>query len=388
MKEILTEIHKIISTLESNIKELKDAELSDKIPLNIRQVAINSRATFIKRIHTLIGLRIPSHQEIKEIKRFYQSGSQAVKDTFKRAIPYYRYAKVLFKKQTEFIPKNLKILETLFNDLKNLLDVYEPQFSRNDAILNSISELQSKAKTLDEYKENIRNAVGRIELLKKNLLDVEAKMKRLTEDPEWKNLNTIIALNEKLKIELQNIKSEMLQNISPLQKSFKKFSKHVNGEKESFEERKMLEFYINSPIFAIDNDTELTALKTILKRVSNAIQTDKLELKDEKKKRTLAQINMIMETGRLTDLVRRYGEIKNCIKENDERISKIEIQKQKDSYAKENIELNRQIKDLENNIQELDSNRKTLISQIREIKANLEEELEQVVGSKISITGL
>ena len=378
----------VIQTIEDNIEELEKAGLDAELPTNVRKIALNSRASFIKRLHVLAGLKIPNSTESKEIKNFYENTIHVVNETFKRAMPHYRYAKLLFKKQVEFIPRNLKTLENLFKDLKKLLDTYEPAFSKTETVLSSIDTLKEKIRILTENEENIRDIDQKIKLSKDNLRRFKTELEQLMANPEWRDLGIILKSNEKLETELQNIKTGIIQNISPLQKSFKKFSKYTNVEKKSFEERKMLDGYLDSPILTIENDVELVALKSILGHVRNAIQMDKLELKDEKKKRTLTQIKNIMETNALKNLAKTYSEVKDSIKQNNEDIGKIEIQKQKDNLMGNMTELNQQIKDLDNNIQTLNNNKKTITSQINEEKKALEEQLEYIIDSKISIIEL
>ncbi len=387
-ESILVEIQGIINTLKTDIEELEKLELSDKIPAKMMQSARAASARFIKRMHILIGLQVPAKAEIKEVKKFYDSSLQIIGDVNERALPYYRYAKVLFRKQSESIPKNLKMLGILFNSLKNLLDTHEPKFSKFESALNSVSVLQDNIERLRQYEEDINNISKKIRDLRQNIQNIETDIERFTKNPEWQKLNMIITSNEKLRLELENVKSDILQNISPLQKSFKKFNKYINSEKETFEERKMIETYINYPILAIEKDVELNTLRLILRQVSHAAENDKLELKDEKKRKTLAQIETIMETDDLKDLAKRYNEIRRSIKQNNEEISKNEIKKQKNSLTNKLNELNSQLKEMENNLQEMERTRANLTSQIKDDKSKLEEQLEQASDSKVSIIDL
>jgi len=378
-----------LDTFQDNLKDLENAEVDDSAPPRLRQIILNNRDSLLKRMSGLsTSLRTPQSPDYGEIERYYDSSKAALEHSSKKAEKHYRHIKAMFKQQAYATLKDIKTFSQLLNSLKDTLEDYENVFRQVHETNSSIARLKEKLLSLKESEREAKRLKIELERSNEDLQRISKDLRLLTEDREWLHLKDLTNAKEKTETEMAKIKAEIIRTISPLEKSFKKLVKLIDIGVETFENRKTLELYINSPIDAIEHDRNLEALTSILRNIEKCILTDKLTLKDERREKTLAQIDSMQDKTRLQNLVQQYEALKKNRENIGEDLQKTDIQKEKDTLSGRSERIKVDIKNLEAKIQEMESRRKACLNEIEGLRKSLEKKLQEINGTRVSLTRL
>ncbi len=372
--------------MKVDIEEFEKLEISEDLLPHIRQVAISNRVGFIKRINGLVAaFKVPPNLEFEEVRHFYDSTMPLLNNTRERIRKHLRYFRGVSKHGV--LEKNLKGVEVL----KHLLESLGNTIEDNKGILLSVEKSRNLIGRITELrkplkdKESTLRLEGEVNQAKDYLLKTDRKIKLLMENAEWQKFTSYLKMEEKVKSELKEVSDEIVRNISPLNKSFKKFEKLLDKEQDMFEKRASLELYARSPIDAIEQDTDLEDLNLILKLIKTCIETGRLELKSEKQEKTLTQIRNIQESDRLRSLVTKFQDLKQQQKTLKKDLSKMAIQKEKNLLNEKKKEIESKIRNLTTQIEEIATSKKGHAKQISNLILSLEESLRTATGKEVKI---
>jgi len=306
-------------------------------------------------------------------------------NTRERIRKHLRYFRGISKHR--ILEKTLKDVEVL----KHLLESLGSTIEDDKDILLSVEKTRNLLGRITELRKSLKDNEKSLRLedklnrAKDYLLKIDNEIKLLMENAEWQKFTSGLKMKEKVESELTEVNNEIVLNLSPLNKSFKKFEKLVDKEQDIFEKRASLELYARSPIDAIEQDVELEDLNLILKLVKTCIETGRLELKSEKQEKTLTQIRNIQESNKLRNLVTKFRSLKQQQKTLDKDLSKMEIQKEKNRLDEKRREVEDKIKNFSSQIGEIATSKKESATQLADLMLSLEKSLETTTGKRVKI---
>jgi len=160
------------------------------------------------------------------------------------------------------------------------------------------------------------------------------------------------------------------------EKSMRKYTKIV------LEDEYLLQKYLESPLNALLKDNELRII-SLLKGIEKNISNDSIELKDKKRKKTLAKIKEL-DKDFFDDFLKKYNDIKEKLNETNKKINKMDIKGKILNKEKELEELNINIEKIENDIENLKNEIEKI--DIDEIKKDIENNIENIFNIEVEIS--
>ncbi len=127
------------------------------------------------------------------------------------------------------------------------------------------------------------------------------EINEISKTEEFEKLNSMKEENQKLQDKIEKLKSDALTLFLPLDKSLRKFNKISQEE--------IIQDYIDNPLSALRRDKDFRIFN-ILKQIEAALIDDQLDIKEEKKDKTLESIKNISEES-LKNLLSEYESLIN-----------------------------------------------------------------------------
>ena len=313
LKADFDEMREVFSSFRENIGKLEEAEMKDedRIQSKIKNIVLGHRASYARALlHFLDLTDIPVDTDYRDAIAFVSSLEKRMDELSRTTMKSYYAVQHLFHTELEAVTKNLKQLAALIKQVKDKVS-------------------QSKIKEIDHIKRKIKRLQEAIVHKEKAALDLEAKKKvlRELEDTRGEIGEKIEGIKKgedsaaltTLKQELQEItesivrlENKIIQLFSPLEAGLKKYSRVAFGNEE------LIERYVASSLKALFYDQELKIIE-ILEKMKASIATGGIDLKDQKKKRTLEAMEEITAKG-LTTLILGYNELRGKKEEVEKQI--------------------------------------------------------------------
>lgn len=320
---------------------------------------INAINFFLKRIV------IPEETDYVSLEIFCDSFEKEFEDLNKRTFRNFQIIRELVGKELEEVVKSVKKLELLVKEVK-----------KGSTKIKNVAKVKEKADFIeDSMKNEERNKLRRDELrkAKEDLVNscekIKKEVKSLKCSKKAKDLERLEAEEKKISDNIKELEAGVTNLFSPLQKALKKYNnlcfiKKVNS-------------YIENPVEALLNDSKLEILK-FLKDVKKMVEEDKIDLKEDKKKKTVESLGKLDES-----FIKKFVENHASLKE--------EL-----SSIKDDINSNTVLKEIEDLEKELNirsfriENTEREINKIKDVDVmaevnELEKRLNEIFGYKIKV---
>lgn len=382
--KIYQEMQSVAANMQKSLKDFLKAEFNGPVDYQLLQNVIAHRKSFIQKMEIMIEqIKEPMQPSLDSILEFSKSSSLAILEANEKTVKDYYFLKELFERESESSIENFKILGKISNNFENLIS------NRKENLLsvrNAQDELQSikeEAATLnqaEEYIKTLNSKLSDLALEQNNFRDGLDKFKK---GEDWLHYNELLEKRGKLEEEVFGIKSEMLQEISQIEKPLKKFKNLVDKGIVKIENEKNLKKYAESTFDSLIEEKNSENINSILKIVQNSIYEGRIELKDREK--TLAELKWVVENNVFGNSLEKYI----LLKEDSEKLKK-DIDEQK-AFSIKN-ELENKIEDIERQIEmarlEMDNAKKQtekMKNSINERKITLEKTLNFLTERKVSL---
>lgn len=278
VESIKKEIFENLEVLEKT--DIKDAKVEDRVKTFVKgnlPAYSNAVNFFLKKVD------VPEKINHVELEIFCNNFEKDFEDLNKKTFRNFQIIKEIVGKELENVAKSVKKLDIVVKSIK-----------KDSKKLKGFSNLKDKInfiKTSFENKE--RNSLRRAELEKENE-ELKNSCKKLEKDiDKLKNSDAIKSL-EDLKAKKDNtgrkiidLDNNLITLFSPFQKALKKYNNMFFVNK--------VESYIQNPVSTLSDDTELEILK-FLQDVEKMINENKIELKEDKKKKVFENITKLNES--------------------------------------------------------------------------------------------
>jgi len=301
------------------------------------------------------------------LKKKYDENFQLVHDEIK-------YATSLRKRS---ISKKKAMLDLLVASReKELLNPVVDAEKELDSLKKNIEDVEKNKKEIDEHNKSLLD-------LRKRLKSEEENLRELEASDEWDSFDQMIKRKMKLDSQISEIRSEISQNFSKIEKPLKKFQHLVEVGKEEIGDKKILKRYLDSPVDALIETENFFLINSTLERVKRSISSNAILLKDKSK--ALSTIDWVIDNDIFEELVTKHNSMIEEIRKLEEDIDKQNIDKSKS-------EIESRIKYLGGNGQAITAEIERIKKQIEKIevsvqegKVRLERSLATLIGSKVTI---
>ncbi len=296
---------KLEDLLENCDKLLDDAE---------KEIEKGSRKTYrrAKALHKLAGkfadlieeVTIPEevsgktlHQTCEQIEKTLKTISKEKTKWFRAVSPYF----ILSRRRFDIA---LKRADDSFQDLANFLSEEYAEAEAAEGVSSKIEELRGSLSELKKFEKEKERRKRRKELVEKKIAEKQHKLQTIQTKDEVVELAQI---NERIK----ELKGKVKREFRHLQKPFLKFQTIVNNPGYSLlpEETSKLDEYLKNPFEALATENEgYPILRSILKKIDVALDSERLKLKSSRLRKAKDQIDGILNKASLQSLYQNCSE--------------------------------------------------------------------------------
>ncbi len=380
VKKLVQEIYNGLNELRRSVEHFQDAGGERKIG----DKALRSLNFFTDRITKEIDdIEIPGDDEIyyDNLIKLLNSNKklfQTINDIAKKSLPK-------FKKEVQ---PQIKELEYLSRKLRKRLSLFDEFLRKKYGDVKNAEELvKKKTPKLFTLKENIEHAKvdldafeEELEERNKNQEALNSELMELEKNPLFKQLemekNRLFQLRIKINDQLSFKKA-----LKKMKVELERETIHVPGINLNY-----LRDFLKNPIRALTNDSkDLAKFSSLLVKLRHALEENKLNLKSDKKDKTIEHINTIFDEKVLHAEIEKINQIKAKIKEIEIKISKAGLAEQLDD-VKNKIALNTaKLEHLENDLNKKNSDYMRYLASLKNEREEFQKLIEETLGEQVKI---
>lgn len=299
IQDAFKELEVLKSEIVESLKILGSVDVSkSKVEDKVKFVVKGNLPAYINAINLFLKKVVPP-KEIDHISLeiFCDSFESEFETLNKRTFRNFQIIRELVGKELEYVAKSVKKLELLVKDIK-----------KDSVKVKEIAEIKEKIMLIKGSLENKeRNKLKEKELRKKeeeltqSCESINKEIEELKKSDKAKNLEALKAEEKKVSNKVKDLNNKLVTLFSPLQKSLKKYNNMCFIKK--------VDSYIENPVETLLSDSELEILK-FLRDVKKMVEENKINLKDDKRKKTLESLDKLNE-----DFIKRFMENRCSLKE-------------------------------------------------------------------------
>ena len=378
------DIQSVVDDMKQSLNDLANAEFKGPVDSELLQNVVGHRRSFIQKMDAMISqVKRPMQSDFDSIMEFISYSSSAVSEADKKTVNDYQFLNELFSKEAGNTIGKFKALRAVSGKLENFVN-------KNKESLLSIKNAQNELQLIKDWMKKMAETKGHLKTLESRLSSLNSeregekgKLEKFLGSEEWLRFNELLEKKKKVEEDVANIKSQMLQGISKIEKPMRKFKNLVDRGILKFENEKALEKYSSSVFDALVEEKNPETLYSLLKVVQKNISEGKVEMKDREK--SMAEIKWLVENNALENPLEKYLLLAS------------ELEKMKRSVGEQKMpdvrrDIERRIEDMEMQVERASLEMEKLKKQmermrdsVNEKKITLESMLTSLANKKISI---
>lgn len=304
VNEIYQEIQSAATKLEKGLNELAEARFTERVDPELLQNVVAHRKSFIQKMEFMVKqLKTELRPDFDSILGYGQLISQAIHKANQNTVNDYRFVDRLFEKEGEKVIETFKVIGKLSDNLKNLI-------KKKAADILPIKNAQNDARVIKEYmdvllqkKEDLKTLEIKVAGLKSKLEKEEEELKKFENEKNWIDFTKLLDKKKNTAEEISNIRSEMMKNISKIERPLKKLKNLVDRGTVETDYEKTLEKYVDSFFDTIMEEKSSEKINSILKIIQRSITEGKMDLKDEEK---VDEVRFILENDVFGNILKKY----------------------------------------------------------------------------------
>jgi hypothetical protein len=308
----MAEIKFLHSKIITQIKDIQKKELNKKENERFNKAALTAKSHIEIQLMRMLEKINPTNvgNNLNDSRAYTE---ESINILVKEVIRFRKnivYTSIYLKEEM----KNLgETLQELLNNLQEL----KKEFDENLEYFE-FEKIKEKIKSVEKLNKELKNQKNKIkeceERIKKNKFDLEKQEKKIEEFNSGKEFKKLEELeNEKQKIlnEKQSLKIELSSLLSSIDKPLQRFNQLVETGRWKLprEKQELLSAFIANPIIALKSDPKGVEFKKILTEIIQAIEEEKIELKEREKEKRLAALSEIISFNFFEKIFWKLNEI-------------------------------------------------------------------------------
>lgn len=304
----------LVDAAYARIEALKIAKLKNtNIPIRAKQLMEGNRKTYIKRINSFL-----EHNKFPNVKD--ESGIIQV-----------RQLKIKFDEELENLTKSTQksyavLQEFLANEsanlaqsikrLRELLDNIESELNKRGYLdslkcVETTSALQEDKVKTSKIKDDQKKLNDDLTYEQKIRDKMKEKLDKIRTGEEYSRYRELVSMKKSAEEDIQKHRHRFNEHFQVLEHALKKY------ERLSLDKEAIVNYLKNSPQ-ALEDDVGLKILN-ILEKLKDAIEQNKIDVKDKKREKTLQVINEI-NRGYMEEHLTVLQNLKNTLQDIDSRL--------------------------------------------------------------------
>lgn len=367
LKENLKELERLKLEIFENLKILEKVDITQsKVEDRVKHIVQGNLPAYTNAIRIFLRKIVtPKEADVVMLETFCSTFESEFDSLNKRTFRNFQIIREIVGKELESVARSVKSLELLVKEFKKssekarmIIDLKENAKLIEDN-LNSKEKNEQKRQELQKHKQEL------LELSKR----VSKELESLKGSKKAKDLEILKIDEKKISDNLKILENSLVTLFSPLQKALKKYNNLCFIKK--------VESYLENPVETLVNDSDLEILK-FLEDVKKMVEDEKIDLKDDKKKKTVESLDKIDE-GFVKKFVSEHSSLKKDL---------VSVQKEIkiNTLPKEILELEKEFNLCMFKIENVDRE----INKIKDFDINseiamLERKLSEVFGFKVKL---
>jgi hypothetical protein len=301
-RPLLDKIDDTIFAAEANLAKLEHAELRNK-NINGREFSImkGNRASYIQRTRQFLeefrSLYDKDAITYADMKQFVEIYARSVADLNKALLKPYAVLQYFFANESYAVANHIKQIDTHMKELEQLLKKESQEAiahcKEQIVIIKQKLDLQKK---LQAEKEELEQDCARLEELEQQAAQ---KLAKVEASEGYQDYQHCFVEKEAQDKKVQEKVAELQHSFSVIDKALRKYAKQEE------QHAACIETTLSNPLSVIlENQTE--ALLSVLQSVRQALATDALDIKEDKKEKMLAEIDRISTRDFFSAFVQEY----------------------------------------------------------------------------------
>ncbi|MBD3186945.1 hypothetical protein GF325_08975 [Candidatus Bathyarchaeota archaeon] len=282
----------------------------------------------------------------------------------------------------------MKTLQVFMNKLFRNNGKLDSFIRRKYSDAREAEEISEDIDRLEELVERTSSDREKIDAMESELQDLEEKLERQEEKLVELENHDLITMEKKLFRQINTLKQKIQLEFSKLKKSMKKFLKALQRGEYSprfgITESDVKAYFKDPFSHVIEEGATYPKLRSILENLVSCMH-DEIEMKNDKREKSLETIKEIKEDRSLEPLVREYNETSEKRDELLEKIEKEGISTRIKEVKQEISDLTTQKGHLEADIAREKENVINTLKKMKLVKNSLENEIEALSGEELSI---
>lgn len=373
------------SDLEKDTKALEDAKPEEIRDKRLERAILNNRRALASRLANYChSIKIAEGMKPEDSPEFFESIRENTRQFMMDTAKNFYFVNSGFPEITEDIKETLLIIGKKTDEA---IEYLEPQKARIKAIEDSYNLMEKLDADLSKRKEHehILHDEDKIKKdLDKSKKNTESEIKAIEKSASMKALAGLENEHKSVLSEIASIKDRIINTISPLSRTLKKYGRvaqHLSKDEEL-----LMNLYMEDPVEAIEKDDCLNLLKKIASDLEVRITKGTISVKDKMRDKTVSAISRLKDESELLGLKQNLVALK--AKEAGQRleIESNEAVKKKAALAKKITDITHDIESGAARMQDKKKILETLNQGIMEKISVLETHLGVIGSSEIKIS--
>jgi len=382
--KIYEEMQPVMVNMQKSLENLVRVDFKEQVDSELLQNVIAHKKSFVQKMEIMIEkIKKPMQSDLDSILEFNKYISSAISETNMKTVKDYHFLKILFEKEAQKTFENFKILS-------NKSDNFETLINSNKENLFSIRNAQKDLQSIKEETRNLNQIEGLLKTFNIKLSDLKSKHDSLKEDlkkfkdgKDWIHFNNLLEKKKIMEEKVSNLKSQIPQNTSQINKPLRKFKNLVDNGIVKIQNEKILKKYVESTLDALIEEKNPKTIRLILEMVQKNISEGKIELKDKEK--TIVEIKRILDNNLFEDFLKKYILLTKDLEKLREDITTHTASSIKNKMENQIEDIERDIKMTSLEMKKIKKQTKKTKNSIKERKITLEKTLTLLTERKISI---
>jgi len=369
--------------IKESLKKLDVAIPKERVDEQLLFLAQTSRKMFKNKIMRMSdAINRSTSFDFSNFLEYYNNCFMVFEQSNASALNDFRSVGLVFKEEGNVVVQRMKELKGLLDDLGATLKKYNETYGAYDQALVKVLELKKisdslkgDATKISEMKEMVNN--------KKEEIDGNRKeLENLTSSDNWKEYKKEIEERNKKSLHSEEIKTEINEMMSSIERLIKKTQKMIEKEKTNLKYRKLVEGYVKNPFGTLLNDKNEEGLEFLLKYIKKFIIEKRIESDDKTAKKFIVKIDDWLSNKTFNRLKEEYL---NSTKDVKKEIVKSEIFLKKSEIEKRISNLENEISEITKNLQEIETHSEEMKKSVDVKKFEIEDKTSHLLGEKIRV---
>ncbi len=375
---------KLIEDIRENLLDIKTCmnhfrEVKDRL----NEKALKSLDFFCDKIKKEIDeIKIPedhiSYEDLNQLLKAVKQLFTSINDAAKKSLPKFQSEVQSEIKELNYLSRKLgkkqSILEQFllkkYNDVKEAEDLSQkvPKFyTLRSNIENAKQNLEQFEKEQEEIKEEL-------EELKKTLLKLE-------KDSLFQKLKQNRENLFQLKIKINN-ELAFKKALKKLKVEVERDNIHLTNIDENY-----VRAFVKNPIGVLRKEgKDLTKFRGLLVQLRHVLEQNKLNLKSDKREKTIDQINKIFDDREIYENLEQYKEIRSTIEKIRKKIQSKGLDEKLESVKNDISVYTQRLEHNESDIERKNRDYLKYLARLKKDRDEFQKLVENFIGEKIKLT--